>query len=181
MVKRQHATSSQPSLQFSSSLCLPGPPPLKPRGAFPMTSGYTRVIPLQWQNPLPTDQLNSHSRAHKMKSQMQHKTWVTPHAGHLAQMRGRQDINTAPQRSQCHITNVPGPEQRQGSKMTTSCVFPSGCPRQLRCVSDYWAESRLPWQRLPGTAFLWPEKAYTLSDAVLPDLYHTTTAQVSIL
>lgn len=104
MIKRRHATSSQPSPLTPH----PRAHPLKPREAFPMTSGYTTLIPFQWQNPLLTDQLNSHSQAQKTKSQTQHKTWVTPHAGHLAQMRGRQVINMAPQRSQCHTGNMSG-------------------------------------------------------------------------
>lgn len=73
-----------------------------------MTSGCTTLIPFQWQNPLPTDQLNSHRQAHKSKSQTQHKTWVIPHAGHLEQTRGRQGINMAPQRSQCQTGNMSG-------------------------------------------------------------------------
>lgn len=168
MIKRQHATF-QHSLLFSFLLQRPHVHPLKPRQAFPATSGYTRVIPVLWQNSLPPPNLNSLSWAHRVKRQIQYKPQVISHAGLPAQVRARQDMNTVPRKSRAILGTCLAPEQWQGTRNNV-WGLPSGCPSQLSCISDpdcpgrVWFVARVSG-RSPGT-----------SSAVLPDPCPTTAA-----
>ena len=113
----------------------------------------------------------------KQKSQRQHKTQVTPHAGPLVQMGGRQVIARAPQRSQCHTRTV------SGSRTATTRERDEDIPCPARRLSQPARPRCRPGSRVrtaSGAAardsLLWPG----WSNTVLPHLYQTTAARVSI-
>lgn len=162
MIKRHHATSQ---LSF---LLTPHPSvhPLKPRQAFPMTSGYTRVIPVQRQNSLPPN-LNSPSWAHKAERQIQYKPQVIPHVGLPAQMRARQDVNMASKKSSATLGTslTPRSDREQG---TVSGVFPVAVPvssavfqttgQSPDCPGRVWFVARVSG-RGPGTKKCCPSRS----------------------
>lgn len=107
-------------------------------------------------NPIPVAESSSHRPAKftqsSTQSQVQHVTWVTARAGHLAQVRRTQDMNMAPLRSQCHTGNM------SGSRAVTweQDDNVSWLSQSAQWYFGLLSRVQIALEALPGTACLWP-------------------------